>query len=144
MRQVLRPYKYNENTPNILIKFETDLDFIAIRTYCRRHGASRRFLANREKLADVLNGSQCLDSDLDGFLECHIYNDRACFRLYVLESESSDTLDGYKLYFEIPVDVFRRIILGERIRYLYKLDRGSATLDFTHATRTLREVLRYK
>ena len=53
------------NTSNILIKLTADDDFIAISTYCRKHGRKGRFLIFKERLQRVLkeDSGTLYDSD---------------------------------------------------------------------------------
>ena len=53
------------NTPNILIKLTADDDFIAISTYCRKHGRKGRFLIFKERLQQVLEEDSGTLYDLD-------------------------------------------------------------------------------
>lgn len=68
----------NPNTSNVLIKLSADDDFIAVSTYCRRHGRRGRFLILRERMKQVLSGNTgtLYDSDCGSHVSIHNYDNR--------------------------------------------------------------------
>ena len=130
-------------TTNVLIKLTADDDFIAISTYCRKHGRKGRFLIFKERLQRILeeNSGTLYDSDYGNHVAIHNYNDTLHITFDWLSEYSDGTLKGFRQQLEVPVVVFTELMkTGEPMRYLYRVRHAQARIKAIPAAKVIREV----
>ncbi|MBQ9631691.1 MAG: hypothetical protein IJV04_02070 [Lachnospiraceae bacterium] len=130
-------------TTNVLIKLTADDDFIAISTYCRKHGRKGRFLIFKERLQRILeeNSGTLYDSDYGNHVTIHNYNDTLHITFDWLSEYSDGTLKGFRQQLEVPVVVFTELMkAGEPMRYLYRVRHAQARIKAIPAAKVIREV----
>ena len=131
------------NTPNVLIKLVADDDFIAISTFCRKHGRRGRFLIHRERMQQILEEKPgtLYDSDCGNHATIHSYNNKLNITFDWLSEYSDGTLKGFRQRVEVPRDVFVAVLeTGKTNRYLYHPRQAQAHINAIHAAKVIREV----
>ena len=130
------------NTLDVLIKLVADGDFIAISTYCRKHGRRGRFLILKERMQQILEASATMyDSDCGNHATIHNYNNTFNITFDWLSEYSDGTLKGFRQQVEVPRDVFVAVMeTGKPSRYLYHPRQAQAHINTIHAAKVIREV----
>ena len=134
---------FNSNMTNVLLKLSEDGDYIAISTYCRRHGRRGRFLIHKEQMQQVLEArpSTLYDSDCGNHVTIRNYNDTLHITFDWLSEYSDGTLKGFRQKLEVPVVVFTELMkAGEPMRYLYRVRHAQARIKAIPAAKVIREV----
>ena len=133
----------NPNVNHVMIKLSADNDFIAVSTYCRRHGRRGRFLILRDRVKQILSGDHgtLYDSDCGNHVCIHNYDNRLHLIFDWLSEYSDGTLKGFRQRIEVPCEVFATVMdTGERIRYLYRSQNPQAHINAVPAAKAIREV----
>ena len=133
----------NPNISNVMIKLSADGDFIAVSTYCRRHGRRGRLLILRDRVKQVLSGNPgtLYDSDCGNHVSIHNYDNRLHLTFDWLSEYSDGTLKGFRQRIEIPCEVFAILIeTGVPTRYLYRPQNPQAHINAVPAAKAIREV----
>lgn len=133
----------NPNIPNILIKLSADDDFIAVSTYCRKHGRRGRFLILTEQLRPLWKGNSATlyDSDCGNHISIHNYNDTLHITFDWLSEYPDGTLKGFRQRIEVPCEVIIGVMeTGKNARYLYRPRQGQARINAIPAAKVIREV----
>lgn len=131
------------NTPNVLIKLVADGDFIAISTFCRKHGRKGRFLIHRERMQKILEDKPgtLYDSDCGNHVAIHNYNNILRIIFDWLSEYSDGTLKGFRQRVEVPRDVFVAVMeTGKSKGYLYHPQQAQAHINAIPAAKEIREV----
>ena len=134
---------YYSNTPNVLIKLVADGDFIAISTYCRKHGRKGRFLILKERMQQILEEKPgtLYDSDCGNHATIHNYNNTINITFDWLSEYSDGTLKGFRQRVEVPRDVFVVVMeTGKSTQYLYRPRQAQARISVIHAAKVIREI----
>ena len=133
------------NTPNVLIHLAIDGDYVAISTYCRKHGRRGRFLIASDLLSRLLAGSvtTLCDAHCGNYLWAHVSDGAVCITFDWLSEYSDGTLKGFRQHMEAPCAVFTAVMdTGKPIRYLYRPRPAQARINAAPAAKVIREVQR--
>lgn len=123
-----------------LVKMELTGNCSALTTYSRKHGRSRRFLIYREHLDDLWNGAKCFDDDIYGFLSVRLVEAELRLRITWLNG-SDERVYGHVERISIPFELWDAHLRdGSPIRHLHRENRNSVKLDFSGASRTIRDI----
>ena len=133
----------NPNANHVLIKLSAGDDFIAVSTYCRRHGRRGRFLILRERMKQILSGNPgaLYDSDCGNHVSIHNYDNRLHLIFDWLSEYSDGTLKGFRQRIEVPCEVFATLMdTGVPTRYLYHPQNPQAHINAVPAANVIRKV----
>ena len=133
----------NPNINHVMLKLSEDGDFIAISTYCRKHGKRGRFLILRDRMKKVLSGNPgtLYDSDCGNHVSIHNYDNRLHITFDWLTEYSDGTLKGFRQRIAVPCEVFATLMdTGESIRYLYRPQNSQAHINAVPAAKAIKEV----
>ena len=133
----------NSNTSNVLIKLTADDDFIAISTYCRKHGRKGRFLIFKERLQRVLeeDSGTLYDLDCGNHVAFHNYNNTLHITFDWLCEYSDGSLKGLRQWVEVPIEIFAKVMeTGKSTRYLFRPRQGQAHINAIPAAKVIHEV----
>lgn len=87
---------------------------LAVSTYSRICGRHGRFLFVR----NLLNDGEVCEQDCGSFVRVITYSGRVTFDFAWLDGVG-DRITGFRQAFELPTDLIRRAMDGERVTYLY-------------------------
>ena len=129
---------------SIMVKLSIDGCYLAVSTYCRKHGRRGRFLIETRSVRDLLDGTimQLNDMDLGSHVKICAWDGiaRVCFDW--LSVFSDDALRGFRQQFELPVSLLQDLIdTGEPVRYLFQEHEQQARIDTLAAGRNIRHIL---
>ena len=129
---------------SIMVKISPDGYYLAIATYCRRHGRRGRFLIQTQDIRDLLDGTimQLNDMDLGSHVKICAWDGiaRICFDWLSVFSDGE--LRGFRQQFELPVSLLQDLIdTGEPVRYLYQEHEQQARIDTLLAGKNIRHIL---
>ena len=131
------------NTSNVLIRLTADECYVAVSTYCRKHGRRGRFLVSRDRMARLLDGSiaTLYDADCGNRLQAHISDGVVCLTFDWLSEYSDGTLRGFRQRVEIPVRTLTDLLRTSRpARVLYSPTDAHARVDASHVVGAIRRV----
>lgn len=138
----------NPNASNILFKAWTSGDFIALRTYDRRHGARGRFLVSTDALREWLDGSRSrpfYDSDCGNFLRILQTGDIFTLDLHWLSAYGECDLHGFRQVLDVSEFSFLQLVNDSRpIRQVCRYGSKNAVVDSSHAGVVLRHIQQQK
>ncbi|MBR2661987.1 MAG: hypothetical protein IKE15_11440 [Clostridia bacterium] len=112
-------------TNPIIVTLSVNDMFVYLQTYDPKHSWSQRFYLTKESLSSQL--ADTVESSVtDSVTECDLLNvcnvsrigNSIRFRLFWLHGNYDNDLHGYQQTVLVPVDVAKRVLAGERIKYL--------------------------
>ena len=133
----------NLNMPNVLLRLTVDGDFIAISTYCRKHGRRGRFLVARDLMSSLLDGTvtTLYDADCGNHLRAYVSSGVVGLTFDWLSEYSDETLRGFRQRVEVPEQTLTDLLrTGRPMRVLYRPMVAHARVDVSHAVSTIRQV----
>lgn len=105
----------NHNKDNIKVTLSNSNGLLAVSTYSRVCGRHGRFFFVKNLLDD---GEVC-EQDCGSFVRVLTFNGRVEFNFAWLD-RWGDRVTGFCQAFELPADLIRRAMDGEKITYLYR------------------------
>ena len=133
----------NPNAPNVLVRLSLTDNFVAISTYCRRHGRRGRFLIARERIRQLLNEEHAslLDTDCGHHVRIRQYNATLHITFDWLSEYGDGTLKGFRQHVDVPCEIVLRLLeTGEPVAHLYKPHEARAHIDACHIGQAIREI----
>lgn len=133
-------------TGSIKINICCDACFLGIKTYSREQGKHGRFLLKRELIEELLSGGsidEITDTDYGSFVAVRLSNDFFVFRFYWLCEYENQVLKGVRQTFSLPKSAIEALLSGSIVtkNYFYQPMERHAKIDFTAASRTIRNIL---
>lgn len=105
----------NSNRDDIKVTLSNSNGLLAVSTYSRVCGRRGRFLFVKNLLDD---GEVC-EQDCGNFVRVLTFNGNVTFDFAWLDG-FGDRITGFRQTFELPADLIRRAMSGERVTYLYR------------------------
>lgn len=133
-----------ENRSNVMVKMAPSGDFIAIRTYSRKHGGHGRFLVNRstlQQIADDAVGSSAYEEDCGHYLKITRMERALQFSFTWISDHGDSHISGMWQAVAIPVQTIYSVLESEvPKRILYVPPPAAATIDARPAAATIRKI----
>lgn len=107
----------NSNRDNVKVTLSNSNGLLAVSTYSRVCGRHGRFLFVKNLLDD---GEVC-EQDCGNFVRVLTFRGRVTFNFAWLDG-LGDRVTGFRQTFELPADLIRRAMNGEKVTYLYRPD----------------------
>ena len=104
----------NRNSQNIKVTLSISSGLLAVSTYSRICGRRGRFLFVR----NLLNDGEVCEQDGGNFARVLTFRGNVTFDFAWLDG-LGDRVTGFRQTFELPADLIRRAMDGERVTYLY-------------------------
>ena len=128
----------------ILIKMTLTENYVALTTYDRKHGHHGRFLIDAGLLSRAISKGDwqmTIDKDCTNYVEIYTDGRTAKFNLLWLNSYPGDAIHGFSQLVTIPIQsVCDLLTTHEPLRLLSLAQSKKATLDASHATRTIHRI----
>lgn len=132
---------------DIMVKISLDGYYLAISTYCRKHGRRGRFLIETQSVRDLLDGNigTLHDMDCGSHVKIYRFGSDICISFDWLSQYPDDELRGFRQYCEVPSYLLAAVLdVGEPVRYLFQQHHKPAHFDFTDAGSNIRHILSNK
>lgn len=107
----------NRNSQNIKVTLSNSNDLLAVSTYSRVCGRRGRFLF----VHNLLNDGEVCEQDCGNFARVLTFGERVKFDFAWLDG-CGDRVTGFRQTFELPAELIRRAMGGEKVTYLYRPD----------------------
>ena len=110
----------NSNRDNVKVTLSNSNGLLAISTYSRVCGRRGRFLF----VHNLLNDGEVCEQDCGNFARVLTFGERVTFNFAWLDV-FGDRVTGFRQTFELPAELIRRAMGGEKVTYLCRPDYAS-------------------